>query len=165
MKDKQIINNHYDIKNENIDQFTGDNNIIINNDNGKNYYFILPFGQKEIDGLIPNEKYIIRTNEVGLKDGYTMEYVINDMNRKKEMSKKLNLKKELAKNMLQELDELGTDEYQYLFDTIDKITDVDILNLIIHLLNKSYCTRCEINNKIVDNEIKKEEIINNLLNI
>ncbi len=55
-KSTQINNNSTKTNNGIINQIIGDKNVVINN---KNYYFISPFGQEEIDDLTTEEKFAI----------------------------------------------------------------------------------------------------------
>lgn len=112
------------------------------------------------------DKYNTKTHNIDLKEGYTMEDVIRKMNHKKELSKKINIKKELAKDLLQKIEGIKDNrgnEFCSIHNTIDKTTDINYLNIIIRLLNKSYCFGNKINEKVIENEIKKEEEINKLL--
>jgi hypothetical protein len=100
-----------------------------------------------------------------LKDGYTIEDVDREIKLRKQKDQKLNLKKELAKDLIQKLDEIENSEYNLLIEMINNI-DIDSinnLNIIIRLLNKSYCFGGELNNEVINNEIKKEEEINKIL--
>jgi len=82
---------------------------------------------------------------------------------KKINTQKLNLKKELAKDLLEQINELNESNYLSLIKLIDETTDIKTINIITRLVNKSYCFGNEINNKIVEKQVMKEIEINNLL--
>ncbi|AUL78462.1 mg15 protein [Tupanvirus deep ocean] len=118
-----------------------------------NKHLIIEAMEKSGKPIIDN--YKIKTNPIRLKEGYTMEDVIREMNQKKENAKRMVLKKELAKDLLDQLDEIDKDENKLLSAVIENTQEIDTLNLIIRLLNLSYCFGDEINNNLVQEKIKK----------
>jgi len=105
-----------------------------------------------------------KTNKIIFKEGYTLKDVVKEMNQKKENNKKMLIKKELAKYLLRELNEISKNEYISLVETINNAIDIDTLNIIIRLLNKTYCFGNEFNNEIIKKEIKKDALINKMIN-
>ncbi len=91
-----------------------------------------------------------------LKDKYTIEIVDS-------LLKKLNLKKELAMDLLSKIIDSGKDEYQLLAEMINKFKEIDVVNIVIRLLAKSYCFGDEINETIINNKIKEEIEIDKML--
>jgi len=71
-------------------------------------------------------------------------------------NQKLNLKKELAKDLLEQINELNENNYLSLINLIDQTNDINTINIITRLINKSYCFGNEINNKIIEKQVKKE---------
>jgi hypothetical protein len=108
-------------------------------------------------------KFDIIQNKVDFKNGMTLEDVVKKMDQKKELSVQLKLKKELAINTLQKLNELNNKEYKSIFDRINQTTDIEIINIINRLLNKSFTFKNKINNDIINNQIDIETEISNFL--
>ena len=75
----------------------------------------------------------------------------------------LDLKRELAKNLLQQIDEIPGTECESIIKLINTTTDVNKINIILRLINKAYCFGSEINNSIIENQIEKEADIDEFL--
>ena len=95
-----------------------------------------------------------------LKEGVTIADVDNYLKKEKERKDKnqdlLFVKKEVAIYILKRLVDLTNIKYNELMDKIDKIDDIETLNIIVCLLNKSYCRGLNINNLKIEDEINKQ---------
>ena len=76
---------------------------------------------------------------------------------------KNNLKRDIAKNLLQKFDNINKNEFNLLNTMINQTTDVNVLNIINRILCKSYCIGSEINCKIIQEQIQTETQIDKLL--
>ena len=72
-------------------------------------------------------------------------------------------KRELAKNLLQDIDEIHGSEYESIIKLMNDTTDVNRINTISRLINKAYCFGSEINNSVIENQIEKETEIDEFL--
>ena len=85
----------------------------------------------------------------------------------KESAKKnkiiLDLKRRLAKNLLQQIVEIHDSERESLIKLINTTTDINIINIILRSINKSYCFGSEISNSVIENQIEKEAEIDEFL--
>lgn len=92
-----------------------------------------------------------------LKDGITID----------EIEKKLeqvSFQKEIANYLLKKLDtDINGHQYVLLFNTIDKTSDINILNFIIRLLTNSFYLGDDINIDIIQEKIKKEAEIDKFI--
>jgi hypothetical protein len=104
-----------------------------------------------------------KTRELDLKDGYTMERMIKEMNQKSESARKIFTNKEIAKDLLEELNNINDDEYQLIEKRIDQTNDMDTLNIIIRSLNGAMYSPDEFNSEILENKIKNEKKINDMI--
>ena len=140
-------------KNNGVVQNVGDVTII----NNTHYHFIPPLDHKE-SGKSVVDNYNIKTNKIGLKEGYTMEYVIEQMNQKAELEKKkINLRKEIALYVLNLIDSLNDVEYDNIVYIIYTETDIKVIELIINLLGDSHCFGVDINRNIIQKQIEKQK--------
>lgn len=98
-----------------------------------------------------------------LKEGFTIEDAERIIKENREKNHKLQLKKEIAKDLLQNMEEISKNDYLLLSDKINQINDINALNIILRLLNKSYCFGDDFNEEIIQTEIKKDKIIDLLL--
>ena len=104
------------------------------------------------------DNYNIKTNKIGLKEGYTMEYVIEQMNQKAELEKKkINLRKEIALYVLNLIDSLNNVEYDDIVYIINITANIKEMDLIINLLGDSYCFGIDINTNIIQKQIEKQK--------
>jgi len=95
-----------------------------------------------------------------LKDGLT----IKDVEKSIQIKKRINLKKEMAINMLNELIEnINKKEYKLLINIINQTDNIKDLSTITHLLGKSYCFGNKINNKIIQDKINESTINDKIL--
>ncbi|XWV26660.1 hypothetical protein QJ857_gp0400 [Tupanvirus soda lake] len=98
-----------------------------------------------------------------LKEGYTLADAERIIQENKEKSRRLNLKKEMAKNLMQQMEEISKNDYLALASHIDQISDGNVMDIILRLLNKSYCFGNDFNSEIIKKEIEKDTQINLLL--
>ena len=95
-----------------------------------------------------------------LKEGITIADVDNYLKKEKERKDKnkdmLIIKKEIATYILKRLINLTNIKYNEFMEKINKIDDIEILNIIVCLLNKSYCRGIDINNLQIQDEIDKQ---------
>jgi len=99
-----------------------------------------------------------------LKDGLTIDELDRLLKIRKKNSQKIILKKEIALDLLEELiNDMNDAQYLSLIDVIEKTCDIPTLNIIIRLLDKSYCFKNKINYDIIQDKIKKEEEINKII--
>lgn len=159
--DNHVTNNNAQTTNGNITQITDNKKVIINN-----YNFIYPFNKEEIDNFMSKENlttFAPKQNDVKLKEGYTMNNVIKEMNEKKEYSEKIKLNKKLALYLLYNLNQLNKYEKNYFDDIINKTNDFFTINIIINVLNHAFCIGYKIDDNAIQNKIKKEMDIENFL--
>jgi len=104
-----------------------------------------------------------KSNKIKLKEGYTMKDVVREMNQKKENTKRMNIKKELAKDLLKQLDNIDKNEIKSLIDTIETTQDINMLNTITRLLNLSFCFNNKINKKIIQQKLQKDLEVEKIL--
>jgi len=112
---------------------------------------------KPIIGIEMNNK---RRNILG---NMTTEELDRLLKLKKINEQKLDLKKELAKDLLHQIDEIQGNNYDSLMNLIDQTNDINNINIITRLLNKTFCFGNEINNEIVKKQIENEIEINRIL--
>lgn len=100
-----------------------------------------------------------------LKDGVTIEDIDKSIMMKKTMSKKLDLRKEMAHDLLDKLQTNEIDKKQYfaILNIINKNFNMDIIDIINRLLIQSYCRGDVINKNIIDQAIRKEAEINKFI--
>lgn len=99
-----------------------------------------------------------------LKEGYTLEDADRIIKQKQQKTHRMHVKKQIAKDFLQKMDEISKKDCLLLANSIDQINDINVLNIILRLLYRSYCFGNEFNNEIIENEIKKDAEIDFLLN-
>jgi len=112
---------------------------------------------KPIVGDLSNNK---RRNILG---DMTIEEFDKLLKLKKINNIKLNLKQEMAKDLLSQIEEINHKNYDSLINVINKTTDLNEINIIIRLINKAYCFGDTINNEIVEKQIKKEAEIKKMI--
>jgi hypothetical protein len=98
-----------------------------------------------------------------LKEEYIAKDVDKQIKLKNENLQKINLKKRLAIDILEKLEDFDDNEYQLLADKINKITDINVIKVVIRLLNRTYYSNEKINEKVIQHEIDKDNVINKLL--
>ena len=95
-----------------------------------------------------------------LKEGVTIADIDDYLKKEKERKDKNNdilvIKKEIATYILKRLINLTNMKYNEFMEKINKIDDVETLNIIVCLLNKSYCRGININNLKIEDEINKQ---------
>lgn len=111
------------------------------------------------------EKTEKNTKQNFLKEGVTIEDIDNHLSRIKEAENKnnLSLKKEVAMYILEGLDKTKNMKYNELTDQINNTDNVNHMNIIIRILNKSYCYNVNINNIKINNEIKRQLKMNEIV--
>ncbi|XWV26675.1 hypothetical protein QJ857_gp0385 [Tupanvirus soda lake] len=112
---------------------------------------------KPIVGDVSRNK---RRNIIG---DMTVEEFDKLFKQKKMNETKLNLKRELAKDLLSQIEEINHKDYDSLVNIINNATDLNEISIITRLINKSYCFGNKINNQIVEQQIKKETEIDKML--
>ena len=107
--------------------------------------------------LIQNENNDSEINI--LKEGVTIadidDYLKKEKKRKDKNKDALALKKEVAIYILERLS-LTRMKYDELMGIINKVDNVENIDIVIRLLNKSYCCGMNINNLKIDDEINKQ---------
>ncbi len=76
---------------------------------------------------------------------------------------KLELKKTIAKYMLDQIEQISNTKYDTLIKLINQTKDVDAINIIVRSLNKAMCFGDDISEKIIENQIKMEADIKEIL--
>lgn len=109
--------------------------------------------------IYPNKK---QTNNI-LKEGITVENIDKLIKDKKHNENKINLKKEIANDVLGRLTKIDDDQRELLSDMINNMVKINDLNIVIRLLGLSLCFSHEINEKIIHAKIKKEAEMDKLL--
>jgi len=104
----------------------------------------------------PIEEYKNKPTESWM-DRYDLDDINKQINLKKQ---KINIKKELAKDILNKTNDI---DHEKISDVIDRTTDIDALNIINGLLIKSYLFNEDLNEKIIEKRIKKNIMINKFL--
>jgi superfamily II DNA or RNA helicase len=97
----------------------------------------------------------IETNNEDMKKilaGITIE----ELHARAKQKTQINIKKELAKNLLLQINDLENKECKSLINLIDQTNDLKMINIIIRLLSKTYCFNNEISNEIIKKQIEKE---------
>jgi len=89
--------------------------------------------------LIPNVNNSNITSDHLWCDCYDFDDTDNQIKLNKQNLCKINLKKELAKDIIDSIDYLSDTNYDSIVNYVDQTTDVDTLDIIIRSLNKSYC--------------------------
>ncbi|XWV25372.1 mg15 protein [Tupanvirus deep ocean] len=112
---------------------------------------------KPIVGIEPNNK---RRNIIG---NMSIEEFDKLLKQKKMNDTKLNLKRELAKDLLSQIDEIKHKDYDLLVNIIDKTSDLNEINIIMRLINKAYCFGDTINSGTIEKQIKKEAEIDKIV--
>jgi len=98
-----------------------------------------------------------------LKDGLTIEDIDRKLKLKKINDQRIRLKKEIAKDLLQNINEINDSDQKSIIKLIDQTTDINILQIIVRLLDGAYCFKNNINNNTIQIKIKKEDEKNKLL--
>ena len=76
----------------------------------------------------------------------------------------LTFQKQIAYYLLNQLNKkVNNNRYALLFDTIEQASDINILNFIILLLTKSFCSGDDISIDIIEEKIKKEAEIDKFI--
>lgn len=95
-----------------------------------------------------------------LKEGVTIADIDDYLKKEKERKDKsrdiLALKKEIATYILRRLLNLTNIKYNEFVEKINEIDNIEALNIIVCLLNKSYCRGININNLKIEDEINKQ---------
>ena len=73
--------------------------------------------------------------------------------------KKINLKRDIAKYLVERIKKINKYDYDSLIKLINETTDLNVLSVIIRLLNKAYYFGGEVNDEMVEKQIKKEAAI------
>ena len=102
-----------------------------------------------------------------LKEGVTIkdidDYLKKDMVKEAENEKLLSLKKEVATYILEKFNEIHNTKYNKLVDQINKIDNIEHMNIILRVLDKSYCRGSNLNNIKLTNEINKQTKMNEMV--
>lgn len=64
---------------------------------------------------------------------------------------------------MDKIKKITDEEKHFLIKTIEQNTDINVLNIIIRLINKSYFFGNEIKNETIEEEIKKDAEIDSFL--
>lgn len=122
-----------------------------------------------LDAIKKSGKPIIdNTKENDLRcDQYDFDDIDKKMKLKQNMQKNMQriiLKREIAKDLLRQIDgDMIDDDHELLIILIDQTTDLDVIDVIMRLIDKAYCFGYEINNKIVEKQIKKDARMDKIL--
>ena len=121
---------------------------------------------QNLDAIKKSGKPII-DNNTKENDLRCEHYDFNDIDKKmklKQNMQKIILKREIAKDLLRQIDDdMIDDDHELLIILIDQTTDLYVINVIMRLLNKAYCFGNEINNEIIEKQIKKDAKIEKIL--
>ena len=99
-----------------------------------------------------------------LKSGLSKEEAFNQRKNKIMIKNLKNLKKEMAKDLLKNIENnIAAKDYKILLDMISLETNTDTLNIINRLLSKSFCFNNKINSKIIEKELEKDALIEEII--
>ena len=107
------------------------------------------------------------TNLNYLKEGITIADIDDYLKKEKEKETQnincLSIKKEVAMYILERLEKISNVKYDEFVNEINKIDDIEHINLIIRILNKSYCYATNINNVNITDEINNQIKLNKFI--
>ncbi|XWV26788.1 hypothetical protein QJ857_gp0263 [Tupanvirus soda lake] len=116
-----------------------------------------------LNAIRKSQKTVIDSNKKN-KNSWSDRYDFDDIEKKIKLNiQKINLKKEMAKDILEKIDEIDDIEYESIIKLIDDTTDINVLNIIIRLLNKTFCFCDDFNSDVLEDKIKNENEINEIL--
>ena len=90
-----------------------------------------------------------------LKQGVTFQDIEAHLKNDEHNKKKLSLKKELAMYILKEHNNINDFKYFEIMEKINKTNTIEHIDILTKLLIKSYCSKIDINNIVVDQIIRK----------
>lgn len=109
----------------------------------------IKFSDKKPPKLKNNNKNSVNI----LKEGVTIDDIDNFL---KENNNKILLKKEIAKHILDQFDDIDELKYRELMDKINNTNNVQHIGILITLLIRSFCGCINVNNLIINEEILNE---------
>ena len=102
-----------------------------------------------------------------LKEGVTIadvdDYLKKEKERKDKNKDALALKKEVAIYILEKLDEINNTKYNKLMEQINNIDNIEHINIMIRILNESFCYGVGVNNIKFNDEINKQTKMNEIV--
>jgi uncharacterized C2H2 Zn-finger protein len=98
-----------------------------------------------------------------LKEGYTLEDAILSVKENNNKIKRVQLQKEMAKSLMQQMEEISKGDYLLMSKQIDQINDPNALSIILRLLNRAYCFCEEFDSDIIKKEIEKDDMSKNII--
>ena len=90
-----------------------------------------------------------------MKKGITFQDIEAHLKNDDQTKKKLLLKKELAMYILKEHNNINDFKYFEIMEKINKTNTIEHIDILTKLLIKSYCSKIDINNIVVDQIIRE----------